>query len=96
MLARYREPAYGGGAALTRRAVGTGACLTLGAWGDAGLLSAVLEPLLADAGVATTRLPEAVRRSRVGRGALLNFGADDATVDGIRVPGHGVAFLHPA
>jgi len=27
--------------------------------------------------------------------ALLNFGADDATVDGVPVPGHGVAFLDP-
>jgi len=95
VLARYREPAYGGAAALTRRAVGKGACLTLGAWGDADLLSAVLRPLLAEAGVATTALPGGVRRSRVGRGALLNFGADDAAVDGVQVPGHGVTFLDP-
>ncbi len=93
VLARYREPAYGGAAALTRRAHGKGACLTLGAWGDAGLLAAVLLPLLAETGVATTPLPEGVRRSRVGRGALLNFGSDEATVDGTRVPGHGVAFF---
>ena len=95
MLARYREPAYGGAAALTRRSRGSGVCLTLGAWGDERLLAAVLEPLLAEIGIATTALPEGVRISRVGRPTALNFGAHAATVEGVEVPAHGVSFLDP-
>lgn len=92
-LAHYREPAYGGAAALARRRHGEGSCLTLGAWGGPELLAAVLAPLLAEAGVAATPMPEGVRRSRIGRPTLVNFGANAAEVEGQRVPAHGVIFL---
>ncbi|MEJ2290546.1 MAG: beta-galactosidase [Deinococcales bacterium] len=95
-LARYREPAYGGAAALTRRSAGRGVCLTLGAWGDERMLAAVLAPLLAEAAVRTTALPEGVRLSRVGRPALYNFSEHAATVEGVEVPAHGVTLLDAA
>jgi hypothetical protein len=34
-----------------------------------------------------------VRLSRVGRGVLLDFGADATVADGTSVPGYGVALL---
>ncbi len=93
VLARYLEPAYGGAAALTRRAVGEGACLTLGAWGGPELLRDVLGALLAELGAGVTPMPEGVRRSTLARPTLVNFGSLDATVDGVRVAAGDVTLL---
>lgn len=92
-MASYRVPAYAGAAALTRRAEGRGACLTLGALGGPELLAAILTPLLSESGVAVSPMPEGVRMSRVGRGTLVNFNAKEAAVGGVRVPGFGAAFV---
>jgi beta-galactosidase len=92
-LAHYREPAFEGAAALTRRIHGRGACLVLGAWAGPELMTAVLTPLLRDAGIAPRPLPDGVRVSRTGRPTLLNFSPEPAVVDGVSVPSHGVRFL---
>jgi beta-galactosidase len=79
VAARYETPAYAGSAAVTRNAVGAGACYTVGMWGEEAahraLFARVLEPL----GLGLTPLPEGVRHTVRGPYRYtFNFGSEAA------------------
>jgi beta-galactosidase len=81
-LAHYRDPAYGGAAALTQRTLGAGSCITLGAWGSDALHGALFARLLTQSGVPWQQLPEGVRVTRrSGRTAIANFLAEGVEVE---------------
>lgn len=82
-LIRYDDGPLAGEAAVVRR----GNAVTVGAW-SAGLVTHVMERLLEEAGIATVRLPDGVRRAvRGSREVWLNFGVTPCRLPNGRIVG---------
>ncbi len=83
VLANYQSPAYVGAAAITRRALGTGHCTTVGMWGSPELNAVIFSSILRTAAVPLLHLPDGLRLSRRGNiDYLLNFNQEPITLDG--------------
>ncbi|MBD3689405.1 beta-galactosidase [Nanchangia anserum] len=93
VLYRYRDEFFPDYAALTRRNTGKGRAYYLGCLPDRDLQEAVVDALVADAGIAHVETPEDVEYVRRGEKAfVLNHRSSAVTCD---LPGHGAIELAP-